>query len=519
MGHLVARNAENKSAMTGGTSESDDDDGGGIGGLSRPPISHDMNPLDADIVASESNSFESSKVSQHDAARALDRFLGKGGAGAHVSAETARPQLAKLPSALQSLRDQSEATVSTADPVRIHQRHRHDSETGVASSSLLSSSLSSTQSTSSISSSDATSSEDLSVSLSPNDKGEILRRTQPVHNKENSFLPYSLPLKSLIKRVCVAGLESRPTKQFCLSQDEIQDITLAAQTLFMEQPALLRLGTPVKVVGDIHGQFKDLMRILRLGGMPPKTSYLFMGDYVDRGKQSLETITLLLCLKLRFPENVFLLRGNHECASVTKVYGFYDECKRRASVKTWRNFVDVFNSMPIAAIVGERIFSVHGGISPYLGSLEDIENFKRPSDIPEDGLISDLLWSDPDPQVKEWSDNDRGVSVCFGQRSLDRFCRKFGFDLVVRGHMVVEDGYEFFGGRRLVTVFSAPNYCNDFDNAGAIMDIDDDLLCSFQVIEPHKSHKRLLQRAPPKVKSSRQPIQQGKMKAMQSAFA
>lgn len=265
---------------------------------------------------------------------------------------------------------------------------------------------------------------------------------------------------------------------------EIKVIASAARRVFMSQPTLLELGTPVKVVGDIHGQYSDLLRVFKLCGMPPKSNYLFLGDYVDRGKQSLETIMLLLCLKIKYPENVFLLRGNHECASVTKVYGFYEECKRRCSVKIWRNLVDVFNTLPIAATIGGKIFCVHGGLSPHLKSLDDIMNIHRPTDLPDTGLLADLVWSDPDPSIYQWSDNDRGVSYCFGKIVLDNFCAKFRFDLVARGHMVVEDGYEFFNRRKLVTVFSAPNYCDEFGNWGAVMSVSRDLICSFDLLKP-----------------------------------
>lgn len=293
-----------------------------------------------------------------------------------------------------------------------------------------------------------------------------------------------IPVNRLIKRICVSGLQNQ--RPFCMNLDEIKAVCRAASELFLSQPVMLELATPVKVVGDTHGQFKDLMRIFRMSGMPPRTNYLFLGDYVDRGKQSLETIMLLFCLKLRFPNNVFLLRGNHECANVTKVYGFYDECKRRSSLKAWRMIVDVFNTLPIAATIGSKIFCVHGGLSPNLNTLQDIEQISRPTDVPDSGLMSDLMWSDPDNQVKEWADNDRGVSYCFGKRVLDQFCSRFQFDLVARGHMVVEDGYEFFGNRKLVTIFSAPNYCGDFDNWGAVMAVDENLLCSFELLEPNK---------------------------------
>ncbi|SCU97034.1 LADA_0H04060g1_1 [Lachancea dasiensis] len=279
-------------------------------------------------------------------------------------------------------------------------------------------------------------------------------------------------------------------KEFPLSSWKVQLICARARELFLEQPSLLRLQAPIKIVGDVHGQFTDLMRILRLSGVPPDTSYLFLGDYVDRGKQSLETMLLLLCYKIKFPDRFFMLRGNHESANVTKMYGFYDECKRRLSTKSWKVFVDVFNSLPLAAIVQEKIFCVHGGISPHLKDMRQIERIARPTDIPDEGLMTDLLWSDPDLQDSDWSVNDRGVSVTFGKRNLLEFCSRFNFDLVVRGHMVVEDGYEFFARKKLVTVFSAPNYCGEFKNWGAVMSVTTGLMCSFELLKPHCSNSK-----------------------------
>lgn len=297
-------------------------------------------------------------------------------------------------------------------------------------------------------------------------------------------------VNEFIKRLMDARYQPVMSKQFCLSSAEIQTICSVAGAVIHNQPVFLELGTPVKVVGDIHGQFGDLMHIFDMCGLPPRSNYLFLGDYVDRGRQSLETMLLLLCLKIKYPENVFLLRGNHECASVTKVYGFYDECKRRCSVKVWKCIVDVFNVLPIAATVGGKIFCVHGGLSPSLSSINDIKQIQRPTDVPDTGLVSDLLWSDPDPDVQTWGDNDRGVSYCFGRPIVERFCRKFGFDLIARGHMVVEEGYEFFSDRRLVTVFSAPNYCGEFSNWGAVMTVSKDLLCSFDLLKSSASQQQ-----------------------------
>lgn len=167
-------------------------------------------------------------------------------------------------------------------------------------------------------------------------------------------------------------------------------------------------------------------------GFPPQANYLFLGDYVDRGKQSLETILLLLCYKIKFPENFFLLRGNHECANVTRgksnfttqltvVYGFYDECKRRTNIKTWKTFIDVFNTLPIASIVASKIFCVHGGLSPSLKSMDDIRRIQRPTDVPDYGLLNDLVWSDPSDTAIDWEDNERGVSFCYGKSVINAF--------------------------------------------------------------------------------------------------
>ncbi|KHC47890.1 protein phosphatase [Candida albicans P60002] len=273
--------------------------------------------------------------------------------------------------------------------------------------------------------------------------------------------------------------------------NELKYVLAKSRQIFLDQPTLLRLSPPVKIVGDIHGQFHDLIRIFNCCGYPPHSNYLFLGDYVDRGEKSLETILLLLCYKIKYPENFFMLRGNHESANITKIYGFYDECKRRLpNHKLWKNFIDVFNALPIAAVINEKIFCVHGGLSPDLNNFDQIENIKRPTDVPDKGLLADLLWSDPDASVKNfsltnWPKNDRGVSYVFGKKHVDYFCSKFKLDLIVRGHMVVEDGYEFFNKRKLVTVFSAPNYCGEFNNFGAIMSVDKHLYCSFELIKPN----------------------------------
>ncbi|AQK55408.1 Serine/threonine-protein phosphatase PP1 [Zea mays] len=229
----------------------------------------------------------------------------------------------------------------------------------------------------------------------------------------------------------------KPGKNAQLSESEIKQLCAAAKEIFLQQPNLLELEAPIKICGDVHGQYSDLLRLFDYGGYPPQANYLFLGDYVDRGKQSLETICLLLAYKVKYPENFFLLRGNHECASVNRIYGFYDECKRRFSVKLWKTFTDCFNCLPVSALIDEKILCMHGGLSPELNKLEQILNLNRPTDVPDTGLLCDLLWSDPSNEATGWAINDRGVSFTFGPDKVSEFLEKHDLDLICRAHQVV----------------------------------------------------------------------------------
>lgn len=301
----------------------------------------------------------------------------------------------------------------------------------------------------------------------------------------------SLDIDNIIKRLL--EYEKGP-KRVNLTEQEIVGLCKKSREIFLTQPMLLELMAPIKIVGDIHGQYSDLLHMFDFGGHPPTSNYLFLGDYVDRGKQSLETICLLLAYKVKYPENFFLLRGNHECASINRIYGFYDECKRRFSIRLWKTFTDCFMCLPIAAVVAEKIFCVHGGLSPEHHSMDQIRRIQRPTDVPDSGIICDVLWSDPDQDIDGWGENDRGVSYVFGVKVLRRFLDQHNLDLVCRAHQVVEDGYEFFGTRELVTIFSAPNYCGEFDNAAAILSVNEELVCSFQVFGPARQGQQITKR-------------------------
>ncbi|KAH8370177.1 hypothetical protein KR093_002478 [Drosophila rubida] len=301
-----------------------------------------------------------------------------------------------------------------------------------------------------------------------------------------STRPSSFNESANIDQIILNIIDVRKVKQFPLTETDIRALCVRCREVLLTQPMLLEISAPVKILGDLHGQFTDLLRMFDYGGYPPASNYLFLGDYVDRGKQSIETLCLLLAYKIKFPQNFFVLRGNHESSGINRIYGFYDECKRRYTVKLWRTFVDCYNCMPVAAIVDEKIFCCHGGLSPDLNNMGQIHKLNRPCEVPDKGLLCDLLWSDPDPKIMGWSDNDRGVSVTFGADIVGKFVHRFKFDLVCRAHQVVEDGYEFFAKRQLITIFSAPNYCGEFDNAGAMMSVDETLMCSFFVLKPSK---------------------------------
>lgn len=304
-------------------------------------------------------------------------------------------------------------------------------------------------------------------------------------------------LDDIIRRL----LEGKGGKQVQLSETEIRQLCINARQIFLSQPTLLKLRAPVRIGGDVHGQYQDLLRLFERGGYPPHANYLFLGDYVDRGKQSLETICLLLAYKIRYPDKIFLLRGNHEDAKINRIYGFYDECKRRFNVRLWKIFSECFNCLPVAAVIDEKIVCMHGGLSPELKQLEQIKEIPRPTDIPDNGLLCDLLWSDPDPGVVGWSESERGVSCTFGSDAVAKFLDDNDLDLIFRGHQVVEDGYEFFAKRKLVTIFSAPNYGGEFDNAGALMSVDKSLVCSFDILKPAANMSKSPLKKPPKIRT------------------
>ncbi|KAH9577192.1 Calcineurin-like phosphoesterase domain [Trypanosoma melophagium] len=290
--------------------------------------------------------------------------------------------------------------------------------------------------------------------------------------------------KSAIRHLVTSILQDWQGAQRLLKEDIIRTVLRRVRPVLMSQPMLVNLEAPVNVCGDIHGQINDLVEIFRAGGMPPASRYLFLGDYVDRGKYGTEVITVLLGLKVLYPDKMYVLRGNHESDSICRIYGFFDEVKRRFSVKLFKEFTDVFNCLPIAALIEEIALCMHGGLSPELQHLQQINQIRRPLVVPDMGLACDLLWSDPEENSSGWMQSERGVSYTFGEDVVRRVCEKLNIDIVLRAHQVVDNGYAFFADRRLVTIFSASNYCGEFTNSGAMMVMDETCKCSFQIFKP-----------------------------------
>jgi serine/threonine-protein phosphatase PP1 catalytic subunit len=299
---------------------------------------------------------------------------------------------------------------------------------------------------------------------------------------------------SMISRLLNVGLSGgRLTTH--VGEEELQQLCQLARDAFISQPTLLELDTPLIVCGDTHGQYSDVLRIFDKSGFPPDSNYLFLGDYVDRGRQNIETISLMFCYKIKYSNNFFLLRGNHECAAINRVYGFFEECTRRyKSTRLWLAFQDAFNCLPLSCLIGGKILCMHGGLSPKLTSIDQLRKLPRPQSPTSPSMTIDLLWSDPDQWAKGWQTNTRGVSYVFGRDVVVDACANLGIDLIVRAHQVVQDGYEFFANRKLVTIFSAPHYCGEFDNSGGSMKIDENLTCSFTTYRPASKAARIVMR-------------------------
>ncbi|POS84926.1 hypothetical protein EPUL_005338, partial [Erysiphe pulchra] len=333
---------------------------------------------------------------------------------------------------------------------------------------------------------------------------------------------------------------------------QVREICHKARELLIEEGNVVTVTAPVTICGDIHGQFHDLMELFRVGGDVPDTQYIFMGDFVDRGFYSLESFLLLLCLKVRYPDRMTLIRGNHESRQITTVYGFYDECLRKyGSANVWRYCCEVFDYLALGAIIlgastmlgsplseesnstcsssmlekstyldqeieiqainsdgglffnatredvksvmtsqskdtsvhrtyrrgstqsdSGAVFCVHGGLSPAIDTIDKIRLLDRKQEVPHDGPMCDLLWSDPD-EIGGWGVSPRGAGYLFGGEIVHRFNYINDLSLIARAHQLVMEGYKEHFDNNIVTVWSAPNYCYRCGNVAAILELSE----------------------------------------------
>lgn len=260
-----------------------------------------------------------------------------------------------------------------------------------------------------------------------------------------------------------------------LPEPELKKLCEMVREMLLEESNVQPVASPVTVCGDIHGQFYDLLELFRTGGEVPETNYIFMGDFVDRGYYSLETFTMLLVLKAAYPDKITLLRGNHESRQITQVYGFYDECLRKyGSVNVWRYCTEIFDYLSLSALIEDKVFCVHGGLSPSINTLDQVRIIDRKQEVPHDGAMCDLMWSDPE-EIDGWGLSPRGAGYLFGGDVVDKFNETNGLSLIARAHQLVMEGHKTMFSGKLMTVWSAPNYCYRCGNVAAILELDEHL--------------------------------------------
>lgn len=277
-------------------------------------------------------------------------------------------------------------------------------------------------------------------------------------------------------------LPSSVTEGTPLPVEEVRRLCDAARDILAGESNVHPVACPVTVIGDIHGQFHDLLAIFESAGQAPERQYLFLGDYVDRGPNSVETVQLIVSLKVRYPSRIHLLRGNHECRQVGQVYGFYDEVmKKYKDSAVWKCYTDVFDFLPLSCMLDGRVFCPHGGLSPSLNTLDELRALDRVQEIPHEGPITDLVWSDPDRR-NGWSMSQRGAGFRFGPDVTEIWNHENGVELICRAHQMVMPGYKWDHNRHVVTIFSAADYCKG-GNKGAIMHVDENLSFRIQQFE------------------------------------
>lgn len=291
-------------------------------------------------------------------------------------------------------------------------------------------------------------------------------------------------------------LQERVKEGKLLTEREVRILCQKIKEVFSQESNVESVSSPVTVAGDVHGQFYDVLELLKKGGPIPGTKYIFIGDFVDRGAHSVETISLLFLLKVAHPDSIWLLRGNHETRVITQSYGFYDEIKKKyGNSNVWNYFVEAFDYLPLGAVVDGQTLCIHGGCSPDLQTIDQIRAIDRKMEPPNEGPFADLLWSDPieNSSSTGWTINARGAGWLFGSRVVREFNHLNGLKLIARAHQLVQEGFKFSFSPEdsLVTVWSAPNYTYTCGNEASIMKLTPDQPPAFVKFTQHASSQNV----------------------------
>eukprot|EP00727_Mastigamoeba_balamuthi_P002837 m51a1_g12550 putative calcineurin a (518) ;mRNA; f:503-3044 len=286
----------------------------------------------------------------------------------------------------------------------------------------------------------------------------------------------------------VGVLQEHQLKEGRLMEEDAMWILRSATELLRKEATLLTVEAPLTICGDVHGQYYDLIKLFEVGGAVGKTTYLFLGDYVDRGSFSIEVLLHLYVLKLQHPTTLWLIRGNHECRHLTEYFTFRDECVHKYSEALYDAAIDSFNVLPLAALVNNQFLCIHGGLSPELKTLDDIRKINRFREPPQSGAMCDMLWSDPaeefSPENNEhYAFNEvRGCSYVYTYHAACAFLERNRLLSLVRAHEAQDEGYRMYRSRQntgfptVITIFSAPNYLDAYNNKAAVLRYEKNVL-------------------------------------------